>query len=166
MSTMSTLGYLDDFGEFRGTTIHWDGMTVGATANDLLRENGSEWLMKFIDAGIGGGGYANLHAAAKPFNDKTEPEVITAGIYFDAVGIEYGWVLTDEGVKPLEQHLYEQKRMDLGFWDCWLKAEKQTPSLSNPLLLAATESHARETYANEPEILAYILKRLKALSGL
>lgn len=161
MSTRSTIGYIDENGEFRGAYVHHDGMMVGREATKFLKENGYEETVAYIDAGIAGGGYRSFGESGQSSKDM-DGSPITAGDYFSSNDLEYAWVVTSETVVPLETYLHEEKTLDLAYWDAWTDATTDTEVPYRSQILAV-EKLSEERHGAESPVHAYILTRTAKL---
>jgi hypothetical protein len=104
MATKSILGYLDENDNFRGASIHYDGMDVGHEAGSALESVGFDALVDWIETGIEHNGYKAFGMDAKPMAEALADKggkALTVADYFTQFQFEFCWLVTSEGVKTI-----------------------------------------------------------------
>lgn len=150
MATRATLGYIDGNGEFRGTYVNFDGTSLEGSARERFETEGYEALVKWVEAGIAGGGYSSV-SDAEPYGDGVQG-VITASEYFGSRWLEYAVVVWEGGARSLEEHLYMRLQADRAFRLCWTEAARGGTRRSQAEMYARTVELAEVQYDDQPEL--------------
>lgn len=151
MATRATLGYIDSSGNFRGTYVHYDGTTLEGAARKRFEAEGYEALVKWIEAGVAGGGYSSV-SDTEPYGDGPVGEAITTGHYFDTRYLEYAVVVGEGGARSLEEHFYTRLKADRAYRHCWQEAARGEVRRGQEEMYARTVELAEVLYEDEPEI--------------
>lgn len=95
MSTKALVGYKDENGNFRGTSVNFDGDLAGEQLNEMMGGDRPA-LIRWVEKGIAETGYRDLD---ETYNDEDEPVVYGES---DVAGERrygtYVWLINESGI--------------------------------------------------------------------
>lgn len=95
MSTNAIVGYKDAKGNFRGTSVNFDGDLAGEQLNEMLGGD-RQALIDWVERGIAETGYRDLD---ETYNDEDEPVVYTDSHVAEERNMgTYMWLVNDRGI--------------------------------------------------------------------